>query len=111
MYCHNFLQLTGDVLTSIAVGAGQRIVGTMLPTASTQKETLPADRATHNADVKRRFVNHDLQFEALSSSITQLVALEYVLFERLLKLQSEHERHEETTESVCVDCDFTGVAQ
>jgi len=103
---HDFMRLSGDVLSSVGVGVGQRIATGMCPPPVLQKQELPGNRGDHVGMVRARFTAYAFQIEALTTNINQLIALEHVMTERLLILESDLERHEATEDFVCLDCEL-----
>ena len=103
---HDFIRLSGDVLSSVGVGVGQRIVAGMCPPPVLQKQLLPANRGEHVGFVRDRFTAYAFQIEALTTNINQLIAVEHVMMERLLIMEADLERHEATEEFVCLDCEL-----
>ena len=104
----DFLTLSSDVLTSIGVGVGQRVVASLTPSPVTShKEPIPATRADHVAVVRSQFTAYAFKLESISACITQLLALEHVMSERLNIMEDNLERHEASEDVVCLDCEFT----
>ena len=102
-----FSPLSTDVLASIAVGAAQRIIADMLPTAYMPPGPMPVDRAAHVRNLHDRWSALNLKWRALSANITQLVALERVLVDQWLELDDDLEKHEATSDPVCRGCEIT----
>ena len=108
MLVRDFITLSSDVLTSIGVGVGQRVVVALTPSPVTShKEPIPATRAGHVAVVRSQFTAYAFKLESISACITQLIALEHVMSERLLVMEDNLERHEASEDVVCLDCEFT----
>jgi len=108
MHICKYLELPGDLLTSMAISLGHRIVATSTPPPDTHidvREAMSADRVEHNRSVTRRYVVAAGQLDALTHSINQLLALEFVLFERLPRLKANYERHLDLSTPACEDCD------
>ena len=102
----DFVRLSADMLSTIGVGIGQRIATNMCPPHVLKKEQLPVNRGEHVGFVRDRFTAYAFQIEALSTSINQLVALEHVMMQRLLIMETDLERHEATDGPVCLDCEL-----
>ena len=105
----DFALLSEDVLTSIGVGVGQRVAAAMTP-CTVLVQPLPANRAAHVDNLRSQFAAYALRIDCLSSSISQLVALETVLLERLYDMDINLVNYEETAGFVCAGCRMTSDA-
>lgn len=99
----DFAILSEDVLASIGVGVGQRLVAAMTP-CTVLVQPVPANWAAHVDNLRSQFGTYKSRMDCLSSSISQLIALENVLFERLYEMQDNLVNHEETAGFVCAGC-------
>ena len=105
------MQLSEDVLASIGVGVGQRIVADMMPTGL----TVPAprhgsevfDRAAHVGRLRDSWTDYNFKVRRFTANITQLIAVENVLWERLLVMEEDLNRHEREPGPQCRGCGLT----
>ena len=108
MHIRTYRELPGGLLTDMAVSLGHRIVATSTPPPDTYidvREAMSDDRVEHNRSVTRSYVVAAGQLAALTDSLNQLLALEFVLFERLPRLKANYERHLDLSTPACEDCD------
>ena len=98
----DFALLSNDVLVSVAVGAGQRIITVMTPDIHTPPQPLSSGRESPIVS-PHRWIAHAQRLRALSKIITQLVALERVLFEQGLDMRIGCQRHDAIDCSICSD--------
>jgi hypothetical protein len=99
----DFAMLSEDALTSIGVGVGQRLVAAMTP-CTVLVQPLPANWAAHVDNLRSQFDAYASRMDCLSSSISQLVALENVLLQRLYEMEKNLVNREETAGFVCAGC-------
>jgi len=97
----DFAMLSEDALTSIGAGVGQRLVAAMTPVLV---QPLPANWAAHVDNLRSQFDAYASRMDCLSSSISQLVALENVLLQRLYEMEKNLVNREETAGFVCAGC-------
>ena len=98
----DFALLSDDVLVSVAVGAGQRIITVMTPDINTPPQPLSSGRESPIVS-PHRWIAHAQRLRAFSKIITQLVALERVLFEQGLDMRIGCQRHDVIDCSICSD--------
>jgi hypothetical protein len=105
------MHLSEDMLASIGVGAGQRIVADMMPpglTVPAPRHGLEAfDRTAHVSRLRDSWSDANFKVRRFTANITQLIAVEHVLWERLLVMEEDLNRHESEPDPQCCGCGLT----
>jgi len=105
------MHLSEDILASIGVGAGQRIVADMMPPGLTvlapRHGTEAFDRTAHVGRLRDKWADYNSKVRRFTCNITQLIAVESVLWERLLVMEEDLNRHESEPGPQCCGCGLT----